>query len=280
MSKIVVLDFGHGGRDPGAKGKTTYEKNNNLTLGLKIGKILKEHNVDVNYTRTTDKDFNNSTYDTNIDLQNRIAVAKQFTSDIMCSLHNNAFNQQAKGIEVHCFKFGGGDQKLAQRIMNQLSNLNFINRGIKASNFFVLRKFDKTNTDACLVEYGFIDSEEDKILENMDKAALLISKGILEHLGIKYSTNNNKREGEDVLDVAILLYTKEDYWAGTDVSDKNGNCAIFIRPADKSVPKDAMNSKKLYVIGGETVKHPNEILLSGSNKYGTAQAVYSYLQGK
>jgi len=93
------------------------------------------------------------------------------------------------------------------------------------------------------------------------------------------STNNNQG-CEDMLDIAILLYGKEDYWAGTDVSDKNGNCAIFIRPADKSVPKDAMNSKKLYVIGGETVKHPNEILLSGSNKYGTAQAVYSYLQGK
>ena len=94
------------------------------------------------------------------------------------------------------------------------------------------------------------------------------------------SRSTSEKGGEDMLDIAILLYSKEDYWSGTDVSDKNGNCAIFIRPADKSVPKDAMNSKKLFVIGGETVKHPNEILLSGSNKYRTAQAVYSYLQGK
>ena len=56
-NKVVILDIGHGGRDPGAIGKTTQEKNNNLTLGLKIGKILQNHNVTVNYTRTTDKDF-------------------------------------------------------------------------------------------------------------------------------------------------------------------------------------------------------------------------------
>ncbi|MDQ7095014.1 DUF1906 domain-containing protein [Desulfosporosinus sp. PR] len=55
----------------------------------------------------------------------------------------------------------------------------------------------------------------------------------------------------DVLEVAVLLYTKEDYWAGTDVSVKNGNCALFIRPDDHSVPKDAMSAEKLIVVGGQ-----------------------------
>lgn len=83
--------------------------------------------------------------------------------------------------------------------------------------------------------------------------------------------------GNDVLDVAVLLYTKEDYWAGTDVSTKNGNCAIFIRPDNHSVPKDAMNTQKLIVIGGPTTGHPDEVLLSGKTKYDTAAAVAKYL---
>ncbi|MHB8074148.1 N-acetylmuramoyl-L-alanine amidase [Desulfosporosinus fructosivorans] len=83
--------------------------------------------------------------------------------------------------------------------------------------------------------------------------------------------------GSDVLEVAVLLFTKEDYWAGADVSAKNGYCAIFIRPADQSVPVDAMNANKLIVVGGSTTKHPNEVLLSGNNKYDTAAAVAKYL---
>ena len=83
--------------------------------------------------------------------------------------------------------------------------------------------------------------------------------------------------GYDVLNVAVLLYTLGDYWAGADVAVKNGNCAIFVRPADHSVPADAMKAQKLFVVGGPTTKHPNEVLLSGNNKYDTAAAVAKYL---
>lgn len=85
------------------------------------------------------------------------------------------------------------------------------------------------------------------------------------------------RGDNDVLNVAVLLFSKEDYWSGTDVATKNGNCAMFVRPADRSVPKDAMSAKKLIVIGGPTTGHQNEVLLSGKTKYDTAQAVGKYL---
>ena len=81
----------------------------------------------------------------------------------------------------------------------------------------------------------------------------------------------------DVLDVAVLLFTKEDYWAGADVAAKNGNCAVFVRPADRSVPKDAMSAKMLIVVGGATTGHSSEVLLSGNTKYDTAEAVAKYL---
>lgn len=83
--------------------------------------------------------------------------------------------------------------------------------------------------------------------------------------------------GNDVLEVAVLLYTKEDFWAGVDVAVKNGNCAIFLRVSDLSVPAEAMSAKKLIVVGGPTTKHSNEVLLSGHDKYQTAAAVAKYI---
>jgi len=84
--------------------------------------------------------------------------------------------------------------------------------------------------------------------------------------------------GEDMeLDLAVLLNTKDDFWAGSDVAAKNGNCAVFVRWADRSVSKDAMNAKQLFVIGGATVGHPNEVLLSGKSKFDTAAVVGKYL---
>ena len=52
--KIVVIDAGHGGADPGAKFEGRQEKDDALRLALAVGKILSENGVDVRYTRTDD----------------------------------------------------------------------------------------------------------------------------------------------------------------------------------------------------------------------------------
>jgi N-acetyl-anhydromuramyl-L-alanine amidase AmpD len=83
--------------------------------------------------------------------------------------------------------------------------------------------------------------------------------------------------GNEVLKLAVLLYTKEDFWAGYDVSYAHGNCPMVIRNLDHTVPSDAWNAEKLIVVGGPTTGHPGEILLSGKNKYETAAAVGRYL---
>lgn len=92
-----------------------------------------------------------------------------------------------------------------------------------------------------------------------------------------FGSGDELEEVEDVLEVAVLLHTKEDYWAGADVAAKNGNCAVFVRGADRSVPKDATEAKKLIVVGGATTGHPGEVLLSGETKFDTAAVVGKYL---
>ena len=115
--------------------------------------------------------------------------------------------------------------------------------------------------------------------DHTDPIAYLASHGkTWANLVADVTANYKELEGgNDVLKVAVLLFTKDDYWAGADVAAKNGNCAMFVRAADHSVPAEAMSAKLLIVIGGATTKHPNEVLLTGNDKYQTAAAVAKYL---
>ena len=54
MPYSIMLDAGHGGRDPGAVYQGRQEKDDTLRLTLAIGEILQNNGIDVEYTRTTD----------------------------------------------------------------------------------------------------------------------------------------------------------------------------------------------------------------------------------
>ncbi|WP_172408123.1 glycoside hydrolase domain-containing protein [Desulfosporosinus sp. FKA] len=87
----------------------------------------------------------------------------------------------------------------------------------------------------------------------------------------------DKVSENDMLDVCVLLNTKEDFWDGFDVSVKNGYCPIVVRPNPTTIPDVAMKAKHLIVVGGSTTGHQNEKLLNGNDKYDTAAAVKKYL---
>jgi N-acetylmuramoyl-L-alanine amidase len=269
-----VIDSGHGGNDPGAIGNNTYEKNNNLSLSLKIGKILQQHGLIVNYTRTEDRDFCDGDFSVNLDLQNRVAIAKTYSPDVFISCHNNSFNQQAKGIETWCYKFGGSDEALATCIQNQMvSALGMVDRGVKVSGnkIYVLKKFDGTKTDAVLVEYGFIDSEEDLILSKMDIASVAISKGVLEFLGVQYIEQNNN--GDEIkMEHAVFYFTERDASVARMIGSKLGNCAMYCRNGNSAnIHSDIKFVKHPVFVGGaEYHDNPNTTNCCGEHDYDTA----------
>ena len=93
-SFTVVIDPGHGGKDPGAIGKFSQEKDLNLSLALKIGKLLTEQFTDVKvvYTRSTD---------VFIPLQTRADIANKNNADLFISIHtNSADSKTAAGVET------------------------------------------------------------------------------------------------------------------------------------------------------------------------------------
>lgn len=93
-SYTVVLDPGHGGKDPGAVGRFSQEKDLNLTLALEVGKLIKQQYPDVKvvYTRTTD---------VFIPLQQRADIANKNNADLFLSIHTNSSeSKDAKGVET------------------------------------------------------------------------------------------------------------------------------------------------------------------------------------
>lgn len=91
---IVVLDAGHGGKDPGKHAKSGLkEKDIALKVVLGIGKILeKEHDIKVVYTRKTD---------VFVDLFKRGKIANDANADLFVSVHCNAHTSQAYGSETY-----------------------------------------------------------------------------------------------------------------------------------------------------------------------------------
>jgi N-acetylmuramoyl-L-alanine amidase len=106
---VIVLDAGHGGRDPGTIGVTgTREKNIALNIVLKIGKLIKRHlkGVKVVYTRDDD---------TFVELDRRGQIANEKNGKLFISIHCNAMPRKphpARGFEVYLLRPGRTDEAI------------------------------------------------------------------------------------------------------------------------------------------------------------------------
>lgn len=99
--RVIVLDAGHGGKDPGACYRSARESDITLAVVLKLGAMIQRSlpGIRVVYTRTTDRDFfpNNKSQD----LQARADIANRASGDLFVSVHVNAApTTQASGVET------------------------------------------------------------------------------------------------------------------------------------------------------------------------------------
>ncbi len=111
----IVIDPGHGGKDPGCIGKISSEKDVALDVSLELGKILKEYlpDVQVQFTRSDDR-F--------IDLYERAKIANVNDADLFISIHCNADPQKrAYGTETWVMGVNKNDKNLEEVVIRENS---------------------------------------------------------------------------------------------------------------------------------------------------------------
>lgn len=175
MPVSIMLDAGHGGRDPGAVYNGRQEKDDVLKLVLAIGEILQNSEIDVEYTRTTD------IYETPFQ---KATEANEAGVDFFISIHRNSspLANQYMGVESLIHNLSGIKYEMAENINAQLETVGFKDLGVKARpNLVVLRR---TKMPAILVEVGFINSDSDNTIfdKNFNDIAQAIADGILDTL--------------------------------------------------------------------------------------------------
>ena len=153
------LDFGHGGKDPGAIGPTNLKESD---VALKIGMIIKE-----NLENVLEKVITNREDDKYYSLYYRTKKANNENCDYFISIHlNSATNSSAKGCEVWLYNENSKLKNLANNLCNNLSTkMDTPNRGVKYSkNLSVLKN---TKMPSLLIEIDFISNKEvEKSLRN------------------------------------------------------------------------------------------------------------------
>ena len=102
----VVLDAGHGGKDPGAIGKKIYEKDINLDIVLKLGDMIKQNHPDVKVIYTRKKDVF-------VELGERARIANTNKADLFISVHTNAAkSKSAQGTETYALGLAKSEENL------------------------------------------------------------------------------------------------------------------------------------------------------------------------
>lgn len=178
MALTIVLDPGHGGKDPGAVGPTGLKESDvNHDVCRRVAEFLNKDEFNVFLTRGM-TEFKS--------LKDRTDFAKGKNAYILVSVHCNAAeNRQANGIETYFYKSGGRGDKLASLIQKHLLvRTGLRDRGIKSGNLHMVRE---SSMPAALVELGFISNlTEEKLLRRPDfqtSCALAIAEAISEYFG-------------------------------------------------------------------------------------------------
>lgn len=184
QGKVIVVDAGHGGKDPGTVYKDIYEKDINLSISLYLEEYLSEYGATVVLTRDSDNDlsYGETNHRKKTDFDNRIKIINNEYTDMYLSIHLNYLsNKKYYGAQVF---YNKDNENLAKSIQEYLNNNLETDREIKEipSSTYMYKKLEKRGV---LIECGFLSnaSERSKLITEkyQRKVAKVIAEAVVNY---------------------------------------------------------------------------------------------------
>lgn len=177
-SRCIVIDAGHGGKDPGATSVLGgYEKTINLKVARKVAALLAERGFNVRMTRTSDR-F--------VELEDRAYIANRLRADLFVSIHSDSFPKGSRrGYTMYVAKSASQESfSAAASIARSMSRTGLNSHGTQTANYKVLTG---TRGPAVLVEMGYLTNRrEARLLKSPSfqiRIAEAIADGISDYFG-------------------------------------------------------------------------------------------------
>ena len=155
MSGTVVIDAGHGGKDPGATSVLGfYEKSINLSVAHKVARLLEQRGLRVKMTRSNDR-F--------VELQERAAIANNLRADLFVSIHSDSFPKSTRrGYTIYVARSASSSsRRAANAIARSMSGTGLNSFGVQTAGYHVLTG---TRGPAVLVEMGYLSNRREASL--------------------------------------------------------------------------------------------------------------------
>lgn len=189
-TKVIVIDAGHGGVDPGKVGvNEALEKDINLEIAKYLKEYLDQQGLIVMMTRSEDKGLysEGATNKKREDLEARVALCNKLEADVTVSIHQNSYPEEyCKGAQVFYYVDSTEGKALAQIIQSSLITLvDQGNKRVEKANesYYLLKK---TQSPTVIVECGFLSNyQEAQQLVTPEYQKLLayaIYQGIMNYL--------------------------------------------------------------------------------------------------
>lgn len=185
LGKVIYIDPGHGGLDPGTVYKDIYEKDINLEICLKLQKVLESEGAIVYLTRYGDYDLSNNSYSRKkSDLNNRAKIINESNADIYISIHLNSISSSTwRGAQVFYDDINEKNKEIANLFQEQLKQDLKTTRNVKEISTMLMNR--KIKIPGILIEAGFLSNSNDRYLLRQDDYQYKICNSIRKGL-IKY----------------------------------------------------------------------------------------------
>jgi len=182
-NKVIVIDAGHGGFDPGAIGDSgTLEKDISLAIALKIQELLEKNGTATIMTRIDDSDLGDTKRE---DMKNRRDIRDINESELFISIHLNSFPQDKYSGAQTFYPKDEKSKLLAESIQKNLKEVVDSTNERVAKELNDVYMLKNIKVPSVIVECGFLsNSEEEKKLqedEYQSKIAWAIYLGVLDY---------------------------------------------------------------------------------------------------